>query len=158
MKLLRKVSSLAELNLHPGSIEKAVGEFVKDSHTEETGANPDGLFNQTIESIAAATTFATDKTKQFWAYTENGELLVYVLTHITKDVDNSLCYWITQAYVDKSLRSTPDVKRMYKQLQIEAKRLLCKHIIVPSSRGVEAYCRWLGKTWHPYVTLLKTDL
>ena len=143
--------------LKHGEIEKAVRGFVKDSHTEETHADPDGLYNQTLKCIAQVLMFKADG-RQFWLAEHDGEVLAYALCHISEDVDNQLCYWITQAWASPTIRSHKIIKIWFQQFREEAKKLMCKHIIIPSSRGVKAYCRWLGKGWHPYVTLLKEDI
>lgn len=152
----KKVQNLPKLR--KGAIEDAVEAFVRDSHTEETHADPKGLFDQTIEVIAHATLFQHDDSRQFWMATDGGEVMAYAIVHISKDVDNQLCFWITQAWVHPICRGSKEVKGWFQLLRDEAKRLLCKHIVIPSSRGVEAYCRFLGKGWKPYVTLLKEDL
>lgn len=157
MLLLKKITSLPD-NLKYKAIELAVFNFVNDSHTLESKADPKGLYNQTIESISAATTFGTAEARQFWIAEEDGEVMSYVLANVSKDVDNSLCYWINQAYVHKKYRGTKMTKVWHMQLVNEAKRLMCKHIIMPSSRNPEAYKRFLGMGIHTYVTLLKQDL
>ena len=152
----KKVVDLPE-GLTYSAIEDAVKEFVKDSHTEETHADPVGLFQQTLEVMASVVVNKSDQS-QCWLAHENGEVFCYVLAHVSKDVDNKWCYWITQAWVNKKIRGKKEVKEWYQQLRQEAKRLQCSHIIVPSSRGVEAYLRFLGKGWHLYLTLLKEDI
>lgn len=154
---LKLIKNLSNLNLKPRAIEDAVNSFVLDSHTNETGAECIGLYNQTIENIFNYTN-CLDNSRQFWMAEEDGEVMAYAMCHVSKDVDNKLCYWITQAWVHPLLRGTKQVKEFYSILREEAKKNLCSHIIVPSSRGVEAYCRFLGKGWKPYVTLLKEDL
>lgn len=155
---LKKIDKLSDLKLKPRAIEEAVEDFVKDSHTLETKADPLGLYNQTIEVIANATIFAHDDSKQFWVADEDGQVMAYALCHLSKDVDNQLCFWITQAYVAPKCRRTPQVKQWMEQLRAEAKRLLCKHIIMPSSRNTKAYLRFLGHDSHVYCTLLKQDI
>lgn len=155
---LKKIDKLSDLSLKPRAIEEAVEAFVKDSHTLETKADPLGLYNQTIEVIANATIFAHDDSKQFWVADEDGQVMAYALCHLSKDVDNQLCFWITQAYVAPKYRRTPYVKQWMEQLRAEAKRLLCKHIIMPSSRNTKAYLRFLGHDSHVYCTLLKQDI
>ncbi len=157
MNPLRIVNNL-DLKLRPGAIEAAVRSFVEDSHAEESGANKLGLYHQTIEGIAAATVFKMDQSRQFWVADEEGEVMAYALTHVSKDVDNSLCFWMTQAWVHPILRGSKQVKGWLQLLRAEAKKNLCKHIIIPSSRENRAYCRFLGKGWKPYVTLLKEDI
>lgn len=144
-------------SLNSGAIEKAVKSFVKDSHTEETKADPVGLYNQTLECIAQAIMFNQDG-KQFWLASHEGEVYAYAISHVSKDVDNCLCYWITQAWVHPQIRGHKIVKIWRDQLITEGKRLFCKHIIVPSSRGSKGYLRFLGQGWHKYVELLKVDL
>lgn len=156
MNQLRRVSSLPALR--PGAIEEAVENFVTDSLAEESGADPVGLYNQTIECIASATYLGGGEGRQFWLADQDGEVLTYVLAHVGKDVDNQLCYWLTQAYVHPKLRGQKVVKEWFQLLRQEAKRLLCKHIIIPSSRSTKAYLRFLGDGWHEYVTLLKEDI
>lgn len=158
MNQLRKVSNLNEVFLFPGAIESAVRDFVTDSHTEESGANSDGLYTQTIEGIAAATYLRQNDSRDFWLADQHGEVMGYALTHVSKDVDNTLCYWMTQAWVHPSIRGTKDVKNWIKLFEEDAKRKLCKHMIIPSSRGVKGYCRFLGEGWDLYVTLLKKDI
>lgn len=157
MNPLRRVRHLNELSLRPKAIEEAVEAFVKESDTEESGADPVGLYNQTIENIFYYSQ-CPDESRQFWMSDEDGEVMSYAMCHISKDVDNKLCYWITQAWVHPVLRGSKQVKAWFEVFRQEAKKNLCSHIIVPSSRGVEAYCRFLGKGWRPYVTLLKEDL
>lgn len=155
---LRKITKLSELNLKPKAIEFAVMNFVRDSHTEESGADPLGLYNQTLENIAACTLFRHDDSRNFWAAEVSGEIMAYALTHTSKDVDNKLCYWATQAWVHPRLRNTPIVKEMWQTLRNDAFNSMAAHIIIPSSRGVRGYCRFLGTGWKPYITLLKEDL
>jgi len=158
MNPLRKIKNLSNLALKPRAIEAAVEAFVRDSHTEETGADPIGLYRQTLENIAASTLFSQNDAQQFWMADEDGDVISYAMCHISKDVDNQLCYWITQAWVHPKYRGSKQVKEWFQVFRSEAKKSLCKHIIVPSSRGVEGYCRFLGKNWKPYVTLLKEDI
>lgn len=154
MNQLRKIKSLSNLILKVNAIEDAVWSFVNDSHCNEDLV---GLHNQTIENIFHYSQ-CPDDTRNFWLADEDGEVMAYAMTHISKDVDNKLCYWITQAWVHPVIRGSKQVKEWFQIFREEAKKNLCAHIIVPSSRGVEAYCRFLGKGWHTYVTLLKEDL
>ncbi len=152
----KKITRLPE-GLKPWAIETAVRAFVDDSHSAGTGADADGLYNQTLESIAQCVLFNQDG-RQFWMAEHEGEVMAYAMCHVSKDVDNSLCYWMTQAWVNPKARGHKIVKTWYGQLTAEAKRLMCRHIIIPSSRNTEAYLRFLGKGWHKYVTLLKEDI
>ena len=153
---LKKLSKLPT-NLNSGAVERAVKSFVADSHTLETHSDPTGLYNQTLECIASACIMNQDG-RQFWMAEHNGEVYAYALAHVSKDVDNQLCYWITQSWVHKDVRGHKIVKIWKDQLVAEGKRLLCRHIVIPSSRGSKGYLRFLGQGWHKYVELLKVDL
>lgn len=144
-------------HLNDGAVERAVKAFVEDSHTEETHSDPKGLYQQTLEGIAQSVLFHVDG-RQFWMAEYEGEVMAYAMTHISKDVDNQLCYWMTQAWVHPQIRHHKIVKIWKDQLIAEGKRLMCRHIIVPSSRGMKGYLRFLGKGWHKYVELLKINL
>lgn len=143
--------------LQPKAIETAVAAFVKDSRSSDVPINVDGLYNQIIENIASAVIFKAPS-RFFWLAEDAGEVIAFALTHISKDVDNSLCYWQTDAWVAPEWRRRPEVKEWNKQLEEHAKASFCKHILIPSSRGSDAYCRFLGTGWHEYVVLLKKDL
>lgn len=152
----KKITKLPD-GLTYKAIEFAVREFVKDSHTKESGADPDGLYQQTLEIIANAIIYGSEA-RQFWIAHLDGEVFAYVIASVSKDVDNKQTYWITQAWVNKKARGHKIVKTWYQMLREEAIRLGCKHIVVPSSRGVKAYLRFLGKGWKLYLSLLKEDL
>jgi hypothetical protein len=154
---LNLIKNLSSLKLQPKAIEDAVWSFVKDSDTKETGADLVGLYNQTIENIFNYTN-CPDNSRQFWMAEQDGDVMAYTMCHVSRDVDNRLCYWITQAWVHPELRGSKTTKEFYKILTDEAKKLLCSHIVVPSSRGVDAYCRFLGEGWHLYTSLLKKDI
>lgn len=158
MNPLRKVNNLDGLKLNPQAIEKAVAAFVQDSRTYESGADPAGLYQQTIENIAAITVYKQDNGRYFWLADYEGEVMAYALTSVSKDVDNKLCYWMTQAWVHPALRRQPIVKHWLQVLREDARRQMCAHIMIPSSRGAKAYCRFLGVGWKPYVTILKEDI
>lgn len=158
MQPFRKVTELPA-SLKPGAIEAAVAAFVKDSRADNVPLDADGLYNQLITNIACITIMKNYPTGQFWlAEDHHGNVIAWAMGNVSKDVDNQLCMWWTNAWVAPSYRRTPIVKEWFQQLRAEAKRLMCKHILIPSSRGVEAYCRFLGKQWHPYVTILKEDI
>ena len=151
---LRKVKTLP--NLKPHAIEEAVERFIKDSRV--TGVDEVGMFNQSIESIAQATIFATNDAGHFWLADDGSEVMAYALAHIGKDVDNKLTYTISQAWVHPMFRGKKIVKVWWEQIRAEAKRCMCKHIMLPASRHVKPYMRFLGKGYHEYVTLLKEDI
>ncbi len=153
---LRKVNELPP-TLKPKAIERAISAFIEDSHSTDVPIDPNGLFNQLVENVASVCIFKVPG-RYFWIAEDDGEVIAWALTHVSKDVDNNLCYWQTDAWVAPQWRGKPEVKLWNKQLEDDAKASFCKHIIIPSSRNTEAYCRFLGQGWHPYVMLLKKDL
>jgi hypothetical protein len=151
---LRKIKVLPQLSNK--AIERAVEQFIEDSRVENV--DKIGMYNQTIESIAQATIFATNNVNQFWLADDGQDVLAYALAHVSKDIDNQLTYTISQAWVCPNLRTKKIVKVWFQQLQDEAARLMCKHIMLPASRHVKPYLRFLGKGYHVYATLIKKDL
>lgn len=148
------------LPLPASAVERAVANFVMESTKHEQFTSPinnQGLYNQTIENIGSIIVTKPEG-RYFWLDHNGKEVLAYAMTHVSKDVDNQPCYYMTQAWVHPILRGTHQVKLMYECLRQHAINLMCKHIIVVSSRGTKGYCRFLGKNWKPYVTLLKEDI
>jgi len=138
------------------AIETAVEQFVRDSRVKNV--DEIGMFNQTIESIAQATIFASNEAYQFWMADNGHDVMAYALAHVGKDVDNQLTYTISQAWVCKQLRGKKIVRVWFKMLEEEAKRCLCKHVMFPASRHVKPYLRYLKGQYHEYVTILKRDI
>jgi hypothetical protein len=139
--------------LHPKAIERAVNQYVCDSHVL---GDRIGIVNQTLESIATATFLKGNN--DFWLAHEDGEVKAYTIAHVTKSVDNKMTYWVNQSYVDKSLRGNSIVKEWWEKIRIHAKKCFCEHIVIVSSRTPEAYERFLGNGLKAYATLLMEDL
>jgi GNAT superfamily N-acetyltransferase len=139
------------------SIESCVRRFVTESNPDNTPCDEQGYYDQTLKSIAE-TILCGSEHHQFWLAEYDNEVLAYSICHVSLDVDNTYCYWITQTFVNPKVRRNKIIKIWRQQLYDEAKKLGCKHIIIPSSRNDKAYCRWLGEGWHRYVTLLKKDI
>lgn len=112
--------------------------------------------NQTLEGIAGSTFLNTGG--HFWLAEKDGEVLGYILARVTKDIDNSLTYWVNQAWAAKEVRGTPVVKEWWSQVKEEARRCFCKHLVIVSSRNSRAYERWNGNGMKQYATLLMEDL
>lgn len=134
-------------------IEHCVKEFVKDSKIGQ-GIDAIGFFNQTIESIAQMTYL--NMGGDFWIGTVDGKVMAYVLARASKDIDNKMSYWISQAYADKSVRFTPFIKEAMAAIRQRAKDCLCRHIVVVAGRNSRAYKRMFG--FHDYAVLLKEDI
>lgn len=139
--------------LNPGAIERAIQKFILEV---DTHGNTVGFFNQTLETIANATFLKTGG--DFWLLEEDGEVVAYLIASISKDVDGTLCYWLSQAWVSPQYRGKPCVKEWYEKVREQAKKYLCRHIMIVSGRGAKAYCRWLGHGTHLYTAMLKEDL
>lgn len=142
------VTNLAEVD--KAWIEQAVHRFADES---DAIGNKSGLIQQTFENILHATELKSPG-RYFWLVIKDNNPCGYVLSHVSKDVDNSLCYWGIQAYADPSVRGEAFIKGMYPILKEHAKSLFCKHILLPSSRNADAYMRWLGPDLKHYSSVL----
>lgn len=136
-------------------VERVVELFIRESHIKNVNAT--GLFNQILMAIASVL-YAKRDNVYFWVAEDQGKIKAWALTHTSTDVDNSLSYWMTDAWVDKEYRQTPLVKQWYNDLRKHARELDCKHILIPSSRNTKAYLRFLGRNWHEHLTILKEDI
>lgn len=138
---------------HKTWLEQAVREFAKTNATEK---EYQGLVQQTYENILHATEFKTPS-RYLWVIEQDNKPVGYVLSYVSKDVDNTLCYWLMQAYADPSVRGQQFLKDLYPTLKEHAKSLFCHHVLIPSSRGT-SYIRWLGADLHQYAVILKEDI
>lgn len=137
-------------------IEVAVRDFMVSSHLPQ-GVDPEGFFRQTLQSIAAASYLSQGG--ELWLGVMNGKLVTYILAHIGNDYDGRLSYTVSQAWVRKDQRGQPWVRWAWEKVRQRAKDCLCKHFAILSSRGkTKAYCRFLGKGFHPYAEILKEEL
>jgi hypothetical protein len=139
--------------LAPQAIERAIESFVNEVDVK---GDPVGFYTQTMNSVYAAVYRGTG---DFWlAVDSDGKVAGYALGHVTTEIDNRLTYWLAQCWVSPSLRGTPLVKQWWQKMREQAKKYFCKHIVVVSGRGTDAYCRFLGEGWHEYAALLKEDI
>lgn len=136
-------------------IEHAVDLFVDESNQYGVPVDEDGFYNQTLATIVARGFHG--KGGDLWLALDDGKVAAFAISHLSTDVDNKLCFWITCAYVAHGYRAKGLFAESYAILEAEARRLQAEHIILPSSRSVKAYTRKL-KGYHPYVVLLKKDL
>jgi len=142
--------------LKEGSIIDAISTNY-DEMDQIEGVNKRGFICQTLQMIANATFLKKDG--DFWlAENDDGKCGGYLLARFVMDIDNSLCYWVSQAYVSKEHRGKKTLDG-FKTVREHAKKNFAKHIVAVSGRhNTEAYCRLLGKGYHKYATLLKEDL
>lgn len=154
---LRQIKEIP-LTLKQNEFERVLKLFVEESDQYQVPVNKIGFFNQLLENIASILIFKNSPHAQVWIAEDSGLIKALALTHITKDVDNSLCLnWVT-AWVDPEYRRKFLVKEWYAQIKEFAKTQMCKHLVIVSSRNPKAYCRFLGRGVHPYAVLLKEDI
>jgi hypothetical protein len=137
-------------------LELAVKDFIVSSHLPK-GVDPKGFYYQTLQGLASASYLGQGG--ELWLGTVKGELWIYLMAHVGQDYDQRLTYTVTQAWVKKSQRGKPWVKKVWEQVRQRAKDCMCGHFVVISSRGNDkAYCRFLGKGFHFYASILKEEL
>lgn len=132
-------------------IEAAVKDFIVASKTNE-GVNVEGFYYQTLEAIANSTHLGGPG--EFWVGVKDGQLLIYALCHISKDIDNKMTYHVSQTWVRKDYRGNPVVKEWWEDMRQRAKDLMCGHLAITSSRGSKAYERFLGHGMKHYACML----
>lgn len=136
------------------AIETAIQKFIGEVDVK---GNIDGFFNATKEQILNST--YRRQSGDFWlAWTEDGDVLGYVLASLSRDIDDRLTYCISQAWANPIVRGTPWVKEAWARIRDQAKKYMCKHLMIVAGRNPKAYIRFLGKPWHEYATLLKEEL
>lgn len=137
-------------------LELAVRDFMESSHLP-TGVEKEGFYLNTLQAIAAATYL--NQGGELWLGMMGNRLVTYLLTHIGNDYDGKLAYTVTQAWVAKDQRGKPWVKWAWNKIRERAKNGFCKHFVILSSRGNDkAYCRFLGKGFHFYASILKEEI
>lgn len=137
-------------------IEDAVHDFIKTSHVPE-GVDIQGFYHQTLKGIANASYL--NQGGDLWLGMLDGQLVTYILAHVGQDIDHKLTYTVSQAWVRKDQRGKPWVKWAWEKVRQRAKDCLCGHFMVISSRGNDkAYCRFLGKGFHYYASILKEEI
>lgn len=137
-------------------IEEAVKDFIKSSHMPD-GVDFQGFYYQTLQTIANSSVLGG--AGDLWLGVMNGEVVTYIIANVNNDYDGRLNYMVSQAWVRKDQRGQKWVKDAWEQVRTRAKACFCKHFSVISSRGhTEAYCRFLGKGFHKYAEILKSEL
>lgn len=137
-------------------IEKAVEDFIRTSHVPK-GIDLAGFYQKTLESIAARTVMGG--VGELWLGIADGQLWTYILATLSPDFDGRLSYMVSQAWVRKDQRGKPWVKDAWGKVRQRAKDCFASHFAVISSReNDDAYCRFLGKGFHKYSSVLKEEL
>ena len=137
-------------------IEKGVQDFIKSSHLPK-GVDIAGFYQQTLRAIANASYL--NQGGDLWLGFIDGQLVTYILAHIGQDIDHRLSYVVSQAWVRKDQRGEKWVREAWQKVRQRAKDCFCGHLMVISSRGNDkAYCRFLGKGFHHYASMLKEEL
>jgi hypothetical protein len=140
--------------LNPKALHRALERFVFE--VDVKGDNV-GFVQQTLETIASAT-YLRVPGQDFWLAEAGGEVAGYLLARVVRDIDGSLCYWVSQAWCAPEFRRTPFVKESLANVRQKARENLCRYIVYVGSRNPKAYMRFLGQGTHLYSTLLKQDL
>ncbi len=155
---LRKLNELPS-TLNTGAIDRALEAFITDSREIIGRVDPRGALQELRDCVAASIVFKNSPSSFFWAADDDdGEVAAFAMTQIRKDIDGSLCYWMTNAWVAKPHRFKPYVKAWFQTMREDALRHSCTHILITSSRNSRAYCRFLGGGFHEYLTILKQDI
>lgn len=136
-------------------IERAILDFVDHSELPQ-GVDINSLIEGTKEAMASCTYLRAGG--ELWIGHLDQQVLVYVIASVTKDIDNKLTYHISQAWVRKDFRGNKIVKEWWNKLRKRAKALMCNHLMITSTRGIDSYCRFLGNGLHLYAHLLKEEL
>ncbi len=159
-RALLKLQKLKELppSLNKGAVDRALESFIRDSHVLTDGVDAVGVLQQLRDNVAASILFKNSPESFVWAAEENGEVAAWAMTQKRLGIDNTQCYWMTNAWVAKHHRRQPYVKDWFQALKDDAKAQGCAHILIPSSRNSKAYCRFLGGGFHEYLTILKEDI
>jgi hypothetical protein len=158
MTPLRKVNCIPE-TLNQGAIDRALEKFVVDSREIIGAVDPVGALQALRDGVASIVLFRNSPESFFWlSEGDDGEVAAWAMTQIKKSVDNTLCYWMLNAWVDPKYRFTPFVQESIAKVRKDAKWYGCRHLLIPSSRNAKAYCRFLGGGFHKYLTILKEDI
>lgn len=137
-------------------IEEAVKDFIRSSGIPR-GVDIQGFYNQTLQGIANAA--IQGQGNDLWLGVAGDELWIYLLGHLGNDIDGRMTYTVSQAWVRKDQRGQKWVKEVWAQVRQRAKNCLCKHFMVISTKENDAvYCRFLGRGFHKYATLLKEEI
>ncbi len=141
----------------PKQLQAAVEDFIRSSHVPK-GVDLASFYQQTLQVIAARSAM-NQPGGDLWLGIHQGELWTYILSHLGPDIDGRLSYTVTQAWVKKDQRGQPWVKKAWEKVRKRAKDCFASHFVVVSSRGNDAaYCRFLGKGFHFYASILKEEL
>lgn len=137
-------------------LENAVRDFMVSSHLPE-GVDTEGFYNQTLQAIASASYL--NQGGDLWLGFMRGRLVAYILGRVGVDYDGKLSYTVTQAWVRKDQRGQKWVKWAWEKVRQRAKNCMCSHFAIFSTRGNDAaYCRFLGKGFHFYSSVLKEEI
>lgn len=137
-------------------IEEAVKDFMTCSNMPQ-GVDPEGFYYQTLSAMANATYL--NHGGDLWLGFIGSKLVIYILAVVNQDIDFKLTYWVSQGWVREDQRGKPWVKKAWDKVRQRAKDLMCKHLVVISSKpNDEVYCRFLGPGFHKYATLLKEEI
>ena len=156
MLAFQKVSEIPK-HIEAKAIDEALETFVSEERMTR-GVDLRGYLQGLRDSVASILIFKNSPESFFWIAESDGKVVAWAMTQVKKGVDNQLCYWMLDAWVEKSFRGSGFPKEWLVQLRADAKRYGCRHILIPSTRNAKAYCRFLGGGFHEYITILKEDI
>ncbi len=135
---------------------KEVEDLIEKAALEiDVKGDKQGFYDQTLETVANCVFKGSG---DFWLIYDGSTAYGYAICSMSRDIDNRLTYWGTQAYAHKNIRAKPIVKELWGAVRQYAKEHGAKHFGIVSSRSTKAYLRYLGKQWHQYAVLLKEDI
>jgi hypothetical protein len=160
MPALRLAKGALPSSLNNSTLKACVERCYDESHQADRGVEKQGFVTQTLANISNASFL--NRGGDCWIIeNEDHTCGGYLLASFVVDVDNKMCYWVSQAYVDKEHRGGKASFRDYcwQIIREYAKEHFAKHIVVVSSRkNQKAYCKLLGRNFSEYAALLKEDI
>ena len=131
--------------------------LVNENHPDYTHEQRQVLLRHRLNAIAQS--IKLDDYGNFWIMEAmDGSIGGFILTHFYK-VDGVKTCWLNHMYVLPYLKGTKFVRECINEVRHHAKANKCVHnIIMTRRKNIDVVCRFLGKSWHKYATLLKEDL
>lgn len=138
-------------HLKPNAFKTALKTFISEGGAGEH-VDPHGALNEGLKTILEALQGQGD----LWlAVGDDGEIYGYAFCTVQVSIDNNWTYWVHQGWIHRNYRNGQDLRDSWKELEIYARSIGCKHICNLTSRNPKAYLRVLGDGWHTYTTILK---
>lgn len=147
---IKIIKDLSEVSAE--ELKQMVLAFVVDSNPQ--GIDHIGLAQMTIENMTKSFNDVTYQ-HNLWILKNGDKTQGFALTNISKDIDNSKCFYIYAGYLDPIVRNTGIAKEGLRILKQFGRVMGCKYSVVVAGRNPKAYKRFLGKDTEEYCTLFK---